>query len=58
MTLTVAIPDDIAAELGDSEQAVSARVRTDLAVHYYEARLVSLGQGLRMENTLHYKLYK
>ncbi len=45
MTLTLAIPDEIAAELGNSKQSVAARVRADLAANYYEARLISLGRA-------------
>lgn len=48
MTLTLAIPDDIAADLGASEQAVGARLKAELAANYYEARLVSLGRAAEM----------
>ena len=45
MILTLKIPDEIAAELGGSEQAVGARLQADLAANCYEARLVSLGRA-------------
>lgn len=48
MILTLEIPEEIAAELGDSEQAVGARVKADLAANYYEARLVSMGRAAEM----------
>ena len=48
MKLILEIPDAIASELGASEQAVSARVQAALAVHYYEARLVSLGRAAEL----------
>lgn len=48
MILTLSIPDEIAAELGATEQAVGARVQTDLAANWYEARLVSLGRAAEM----------
>ena len=48
MKLILEIPDDITSELGASEQAVCARVQAALAVHYYEARLVSLGRAAEM----------
>lgn len=48
MRLILEIPDEIAAELGADELAVSARVKADLAANYYEARLVSLGRAAEM----------
>lgn len=48
MRLILEIPDDIASELGISEHAVGMRVKAYLAVHYYEARLVSLGRACEM----------
>lgn len=48
MMLNLAIPDEIAAELGVSEQAVGARVKAELAANYYEARLVSLGRAAEL----------
>ena len=48
MTLSFAIPNHVAAELGGSAEAVEARVLADLAVHYYEARLVPRGRACEM----------
>jgi predicted HTH domain antitoxin len=48
MTLTSAIPDEIASELGGSEKDVSARVQRELAVICYEAGAVSVGRAAEM----------
>jgi predicted HTH domain antitoxin len=48
MTVPLTLPDDIAAELGADRAAVGARVQADLAVHYYEYRLVSLGRACEL----------
>lgn len=48
MILSISIPDDIATELGASEQAVSDLVKADFAANYYEARLVSLGRAAEL----------
>ena len=48
MNIVVVIPDDVAIELGASETAVAAKVQADLAVHYYEAGLASIGRAAEM----------
>lgn len=47
MTVSLYFPDDLAAEFGGG-QAAAARAQADLAVLYYEKRLVSLGKACEM----------
>lgn len=48
MTLSIAIPDEMAFDLGNSQPEITARVQSDLATFYYERELVSMGRAAEM----------
>ena len=48
MTVTLALPDDLAQSFGSSPEQVSARVAVDLAVYYYETDEVSMGKAVEL----------
>ncbi len=48
MTVSIAIPDEVALDLGGSQPEVTARVQADLAALYYEMEMVSLGRAAEM----------
>jgi len=48
MTVSLAIPDDLAFDLGNSQVEITARVQADLAALYYETELVSMGRAAEM----------
>ena len=45
VTITIAIPDEIASVFGDTEDVVAARVRTELALACYQSGAISAGRA-------------
>jgi predicted HTH domain antitoxin len=45
MQVTFEIPDDLANALGADSAQAEARVRSDLAVHYYQCGLLAVGRA-------------